>query len=179
MPVTAEMVKELRELSGAGVMDCKKTLEATGGDLKRAQEILREKGLAVAAKKAERVARQGLVESYVHMGKIGALVELNCETDFVARTPEFKELAHALAMQVVGAQPQCVKPEDIPAAVLEEQKRACGDNLEKFYAEVCLLKQVSIKDPSKTVQDMINEAIAKTGENIVLRRFARFELGVE
>jgi elongation factor Ts len=177
MPVTAEMIKKLRELTGAGILECKKALEATDGDLKRAQEILREKGLAVAAKKADRVARQGLVDCYVHMGRIGALVEVNCETDFVARTPEFKELAHAVAMQVVGAQPQYLKPEDIPAAVLEEQKRICGDELDKFYGEVCLLKQLSIKDQSKTVQDLINEAVAKTGENIVLRRFARFELG--
>jgi elongation factor Ts len=177
MPVTAEMIKKLRELTGAGVLECKKALEATDGDLNRAQEILREKGLAIAAKKADRVTRQGLVDCYVHMGRIGALVEVNCETDFVARTPEFKELAHALAMQVVGAQPEYLKPEDIPAAVLEEQKRICGDELDKFYGEVCLLKQLSIKDQSKTVQDLINEAIAKTGENIVLRRFARFELG--
>jgi elongation factor Ts len=177
MPVTAEMIKELRVLTGAGILECKKALEAANGDLDRAREILREKGLAVAAKKADRVARQGLVESYVHHGRIGALVELNCETDFVARTPEFKELAHALAMQIVGAQPQYVKPEDIPAAVLEEQKRNCGDDLDKFYGEVCLLKQISIKDQNKTVQDMVNEAITRTGENIVLRRFARFELG--
>jgi len=179
MPVTAEMIKELRQLSGAGVMECKKALEATDGDLKRAQEILREKGLTMAAKKTERVARQGLIESYVHQSRIGALVELNCETDFVARTPDFKELAHALAMQVVGAQPQYLKPEDVPAAVLEEQKRVCGDDLSKFYGEACLLKQLSIKDQTKTVQDLITEAIAKTGENIVLRRFARFELGIE
>lgn len=177
MPVTAEMIKQLRELTNAGVMDCKKALEATDGDLTRAQAILREKGLLMAAKKADRVARQGLVESYVHMGRIGALVELNCETDFVARMPEFKELAHTLAMQIVGAQPQYLKPEDVPAAVLEEQKRVCGDDLDKFYGENCLLKQVSIQDQSKTVQDLINEAIGKTHENIVLRRFARFELG--
>jgi elongation factor Ts len=179
MPVTAEMIKQLRDLTNAGVMDCKKALEATDGDLTRAQAILREKGLLMAAKKADRVARQGLVESYVHMGRIGALVELNCETDFVARMPEFKELAHALAMQIVGAQPQYLKPEDVPAAVLEEQKRVCGDDLSKFYGETCLLKQLSIQDQSKTVQDLINEAIAKTHENVVLRRFARFELGAD
>jgi len=179
MAITAEMIKQLREVTGAGVMECKKALEAADGDLKRAQEILREKGLLAAAKKVERVARQGLVEAYVHQGRIGALVELNCETDFVARTSEFKELAHALAMQVVGAQPQYLKPEDVPPAVLEEQKRVCGDDLDKFYGEACLLKQLSIKDQTKTVQELITEAIAKTGENIVLRRFARFELGGE
>ena len=177
MPITAEMIKELRERSGAGILACKKTLEETNGDMNRAQEILREKGLVIAAKKAERVARQGLVESYVHLGRMGALIELNCETDFVARTPQFKELAHDLAMQVVGAHAQYVKPEDIPAAVLEEQKRSSGPDLTQFYTEVCLLKQLCIKDPSKTVQDLINDAIAKTGENIVLRRFAHMELG--
>jgi elongation factor Ts len=177
MPVTAEMIKQLRERTGAGILECKKTLEATDGDLNRAQEVLREKGLAVAARKADRVARQGLIESYVHMGRIGALVELNCETDFVARTPEFKELAHALAMQVVGAHAQYLKPEDVPPAVLEEQKCSNRNELDNFYSEVCLLKQISIRDQSKTVQDLVNETIAKTGENIVLRRFARFELG--
>lgn len=179
MPVTAEMIKELRGLTGAGILECKKALESADGDLIRAQEILREKGLAVVAKKADRATRQGLIESYVHMGRIGALVELNCETDFVARTPEFKDLAHALAMQIVGAQAQYLKPEEIPASVLEEQKRICGDDLTKFYDEVCLLRQLSIRDQSKTVQDLINETIAKTGENIVLRRFVRFELGAD
>ncbi|MBC7261742.1 MAG: elongation factor Ts, partial [Chloroflexi bacterium] len=145
--------------------------------------------------KAERVAKEGLVESYVHMGKIGALVELNCETDFVARLPEFKQLAHDLAMQVVAARPQYLKPEDIPPEVLEEQKRLyraqmadqnkpehvlekiVENKLQKFYAEVCLLSQPFIKDENRTVQDVINEKIAATGENIVLRRFVRLELG--
>lgn len=195
MNVTSEMIKELRELTGAGVLDCKKALESANGDMGRAQQILREKGLAIAAKKAERVAKEGLVESYVHMGKIGALVELNCETDFVARLPEFKQLAHDLAMQVVAARPQYLKPEDIPPEVLEDQKRLyrsqmtdqnkpehvldkiVENKLQKFYAEVCLLNQPFIKDENRTVQDVINEKIAATGENIVLRRFVRIELG--
>ncbi|MBC7231881.1 MAG: translation elongation factor Ts [Chloroflexi bacterium] len=195
MNITSEMIKELRELTGAGVLDCKKALESANGDMSRAQEILREKGLAIAAKKADRVAREGLVESYVHMGKIGALVELNCETDFVARLPEFRQLAHDLAMQVVAARPLYLRPEDIPPEIVENEKRLyraqmadqnkpehvldkiVENKLQKFYAEVCLLNQPFIKDENKTVQDVINEKIAATGENIVLRRFVRLELG--
>jgi elongation factor Ts len=194
MSVTAEMVKELRELTGAGVLNCKEALEAAQGDMERAQQILREKGLARAAKKAEREAKQGLVEGYVHMGKAGALVELNCETDFVARTPEFHELAHDLAMQVVATRPRYVRPEDIPAEVLEQEKekyraelayekkpehvmaRILEGKLTKFRDEVCIVNQPFIRDQEKTVQDVINEAIATIGENIVLRRFAHLTL---
>ncbi|MGQ9492700.1 MAG: translation elongation factor Ts [Anaerolineae bacterium] len=189
------MIKELRELTGAGVLDCKKALESAHGDMARAQEILREKGLAIAARKADRVAKEGLVESYVHMGRVGALVELNCETDFVARLPEFKQLAHDLAMQVVATNPQYLRPEDIPSEVVENEKRRylaqmadqnkaahvlddiVENKLQRFYAEVCLLSQLFIKDENRTVQDIINEKIAATGENIVLRRFVRMELG--
>jgi len=195
MPVTAEMVKELRETTGAGVLDCKKALEATNGDMDQAQQILREKGLARAAKKAGREAKEGLIEAYIHMGKVGALVELNCETDFVARTPEFKELAHDLAMQVVAASPQYIKPEDIPPEVVENKKRSyraqlaeqgkpehvvekiIAGKLQKFYEQVCILNQPFIKDQDKTIQDVITEKIAVIGENIVLRRFVRLELG--
>ena len=195
MPIPLEMVKELREITGAGVLDCKKALESANGDMSRAQQILRDKGLAMAARKAERVAKQGLVEAYVHMGKAAALVELNCETDFVARTPEFKALAHDLAMQVVGARPRYIRPEDIPAEVLENEKRdyraqmaaqnkpahvlekIVENKLQKFCAEVCILNQPFIKDENRTVQDVINEKIATIGENIVLRRFVRLELG--
>jgi elongation factor Ts len=191
------MIKELREHTGAGVLDCKEALEAAGGDVKRAQQILIEKGVAKAARRAEREAKQGLIEAYLHMGKVGALLELNCETDFVARTDEFKALAHDLAMQVVGARPQYLSPEDIPAEVVEEQRQQyqaetaalnkpphvveqiVQNKLEKFYQETCLLNQPFIKDEDKTVQDLINEAIAATGENIVLRRFTRMELGGE
>jgi elongation factor Ts len=195
MPVTNEMVKQLRESTGAGVLACKKALDACGGDIARAQDILREKGLAAAAKKANRATSQGLVEAYVHMGRVAALVELNCETDFVARMPEFKELAHDLAMQVVAARPQYVRPEDIPADVLEKEKhiyraqlaeqkkpeavieKIAEGKLAKFYADVCLLKQPFIKDQEKVVEDVIKAKVAKTGENIVLRRFVRMELG--
>ena len=195
MAVTVDMIKELRELTGAGVLDCKTALEAAGGELERAQQILVEKGLARAARRAEREAKEGLIEAYLHMGKAGALLELNCETDFVARTEEFKTLAHNLAMQVVGARAQYLSPDEIPAEVIEEQKQGyraeaaalnkpphvveqiVENKLEKFYQDVCLLNQPFIKDEDKTVLDLINEAIATTGENIVLRRFARMELG--
>jgi len=188
------MIKQLRESTGAGILDCKKALDACDGDMERAQSILREKGFVAAAKKAGRVTRQGLIEAYVHMGKAAALVELNCETDFVARTTEFKNLAHDLAMQVVALRPQYVRPADIPADVLENEKRKyraqladqkkpedvvekiVEGKLVKFYAEVCLLHQPFIKDEEHTVEDVIKEYIAKTGENIVLRRFARMEL---
>ncbi len=195
MNVTNEMVKQLREATEAGVLDCKKALEATGGDMERATEKLREKGLISAAKKADRVALNGLIEAYAHLGKAAALVELNCETDFVARLPEFKELAHDLAMQVVASRPEYVKPEDIPAELLESKRRIyraeavdqkkpeamvekiVAGKLDKFYADVCILHQPFIKDQQKLVQDVIKERIAKTGENIVLRRFVRLELG--
>ncbi len=195
MAITSEMVKELRECTGAGVLDCKKALEASGGDLDRATTILREKGLAGAARKATRAANQGLIEAYVHMGKVAGVVELNCETDFVARMPEFKELAHDLAMQVVASRPQYVRAEEVPVEVLEKERaiyraqmadqnkpaavvdKIIEGKVQKFYQDVCLLNQVSIHDPSKSVQQTIDEKIAKTGENIVLRRFVRMELG--
>jgi len=194
MSVTNQMIKQLREATQAGILDCKKALEACGGDMERATEKLREKGLISAAKKADRVASNGLIEAYVHMGKAAALVELNCETDFVARLPEFKELAHDLAMQVVAAKPEYVRPEDIPAELLESKRRIyraealdqkkpeamleriVEGKLSKFYVDVCILHQPFIKDQEKIVQDVIKERIAKTGENIVLRRFVRFEL---
>jgi elongation factor Ts len=195
VPATLESIKELRETTGAGVLECKNALESAGGDMDRAQQILREKGLARAARRAEREAKEGLVEAYVHMGKAAALVELNCETDFVARTVEFKELAHDLAMQVVAARPQYVKPEEIPPEALESEKqiykaqvadldkpahiveRIVENKLQKFYEEVCILNQPFIKDENKTVQDVIKETAATIGENIVLRRFVRMELG--
>jgi len=194
MRVTPDMIKELREITGAGILDCKEALEAADCNLERAQRALREKGLARAAKKADRVAEQGLIEAYVHMGKAGALVELNCETDFVARTAEFQNLAHDLAMQVVATRPQYVRPEDIPEAVLEAQKakyreevaaqnkpdhiveKIIEGKLRKFYEEACILNQPFIKDEDQTVQDVITAAVAKMGENIVLRRFTHLEL---
>jgi len=189
------MVRELREATGAGVLDCKKALEAADGDMDRAREVLRERGLAKAAKKVGRTVGQGLVEAYVHMGRVAALVELNCETDFVARTPEFKELAHDLAMQVVAARPQYVRPEEIPPEVLEGERRIyraqiadqkkpehvlekiVEGKLRKFHENVCILNQPFIKDQNRSVGDMITEKVASIGENIVLRRFVRLELG--
>lgn len=194
--IDKEMVKALRERTGAGVLDCKKALEETGGDLEEAAKILRQRGLAIAAKKAERVAQEGLVEAYIHAGgRLGALVEINCETDFVARTEEFRRLAHDLAMQVVASNPRYLRPEDIPPEVVEEKRwfflselegqnkpedvleRIVEGKLEKYYDQVCLLRQPFIKDEGLTVQEVITEGIAKVGENIVVRRFARYELG--
>jgi len=196
LEITTSMVKELREATGAGVLDCKKALEASGGDLEKAKAYLREKGLAAAAKKAGRVAKEGLIEAYVHTGgRVGALIQLDCETDFVARTEEFKALAHDLAMQVVAAKPLYLAPEDIPPDVLEEEKnvyraqardagkpehimeRIVEGKLQKHFQEVCLMRQPFIKDDDLTVQDILTRTIAKLGENIVMRRFARFELG--
>jgi len=166
MTVPAQTVKELRNLTGAGMLDCKKALEEAGGELDKAKEILRQRGIAIAEKKAAEETRQGLVEAYIHSdGRLGALVELNCQTDFVAHTDEFRALAHDLAMQVAATDPQHIAPEELPA----------GDDGNP--QEVCLLAQPFIRDPSRTIQDLINDAIAKTGENIRVRRFARFHLG--
>jgi len=190
------MVKDLRAATGAGVLDCRNALQQTGGDFDKAVELLREKGLATAAKKAGREAREGIIGAYVHTGaRTAALVELNCETDFVARTPEFQQLAKDLAMQVVAARPQYLDVADIPAEVLERERqgyraqiagsgkpehvieRMVEGKLEKFYEENCLLRQPFIKDEGITVQSLITQAIAKLGENIVVRRFVRYELG--
>jgi len=166
MAVPAETVKKLRDLTGAGMLDCKKALEETGGELERAKEILHQRGIDIAGKKATEETRQGLVEAYIHPdGRLGALVELNCQTDFVARTDGFQALAHDLAMQVAATDPQHIAPEELPAG--------SDGNPE----ELCLLAQPFIRDPSRTIQDLINETIAKTGENIRVRRFARFHLG--
>jgi elongation factor Ts len=164
--VTAQEVKELRELTGAGVMDCKRALQETGGDKDKAVEILRQQGLSAAEKKSHRTTEQGLVECYIHAGgRIGAMVEVNCETDFVARTPDFKALARDLAMQVAATGPLSVSADDLPPDTLGDPK------------ELCLLRQDYIRDPSRTVLDIVNDVIAKTGENVRVRRFARFELG--
>jgi elongation factor Ts len=166
MTVSAKTVKELRDLTGAGMLDCKKALEKTGGELDKAKEILRKRGIAIAEKKATQETRQGLVEAYIHPdGRLGALVELNCQTDFVARTDAFRALAHELAMQVAATDPQHIAPDELPAG--------SDGNPE----ELCLLAQPFIRDPSRTIQDLINDTIAKTGENIRVRRFARFHLG--
>jgi elongation factor Ts len=189
------MVKELRQLTGAGVLDCRKALETAGGDLKRAAELLREKGLAAAAKKAAREVHEGLIGSYIHMGsKVAALVELNCETDFVARTADFQGLAKDLAMQIVAARPTWVRIEDVPADVLAQQTATFGaevdpakpaaviekiieGKLAKFLEESCLLEQPFIKDETVRIKDLLTAAVARLGENIVVRRFARLEVG--
>jgi len=168
LKISTEQVKELRELSGAGVMDCKNVLVETGGDTDRALEILKQKNLARAVRKADRPVSQGIVEAYIHPGAgLGAMVEVLCETDFVARTDEFKELAHQLAMQVAAMDPQFISAEDIA-------EESDGDGV--VPEAVCLLLQPYIKDPSRAVRDIINETIAKVGENIKVSRFARFAL---
>jgi elongation factor Ts len=198
MASLAEDVKELREQTGAGVMDCKVALEQTGGDFQLAVEYLRKKGLADAAKRQHREAREGMVASYIHPGsKLGVLVEIDCETDFVARTEDFRQLVRDLAMQVAAANPSFVAREDVPPSVLEKEReiyrtqmadqkkppqvvdKIVEGKLEKFFGEQCLLEQPFIKDASgKTrVRDLVAAATAKTGERIVVRRFARFQVG--
>jgi len=196
MAVTTAMIKELRQATGAGVLDCKRALDETNGNMAKATEILKEKGLATAAKKASREAADGRVEAYVHPGdKLAVLVEINCETDFVARTDEFQGMCHDIAMQIAAQAPSWVSRDDVPAEVLEEEKtkyreEMAGQNkpehimdriiegkLSKFYSEHCLLDQPFIKDDEKTVQQLVTEAVAKMGENIVVKRFSRFQIG--
>ena len=196
MAVTAEMVKELRETTGAGMMDCKRALVETNGDMQKAIDLLREKGLAAAAKKAGRVAAEGAVMSYIHGGgRIGVLVEVNCETDFVAKTDGFQALAKDIAMQIAAANPQYVRREEVPADTIEHEKeilkaqalnegkpaqivdKMVVGRIEKYYKEVCLLEQQFIKNPDLTVQQLVTENIAKIGENISVRRFVRYQLG--
>ncbi len=166
MPISTDSIRDLRERSGAGIMDCKRALEATDGTIEAAEKLLAQKGLAIASKKAGRTADQGLVDFYVHSGgKLGAMIEVNCETDFVARTDQFKSLAHDLAMQVAAMNPQFVRADEIPE--------------DSAYSpeEAALLSQTFIRDPSKTVQDLVNETIGQVRENIQVRRFIRFEIG--
>jgi elongation factor Ts len=196
MDVSASVVKELREKTGAGMMDCKKALAETAGDVQKAVDYLRQKGLAAATKKADRVAADGAVAAYVHAGgKLGALVEINCETDFVARTTEFQALLKDIAMQVAAANPRYVRREEIPEAELAKEKtiyrqqalesgkpekivdKIVEGKMERFYSEICLLEQSFIKDQDKKVSEIINDAIARLGENIQIRRFARYHLG--
>ena len=195
MEVSASTVKDLREKTGAGVMDCKKALAECGGDLEKAVDYLRRKGLAAATKKGSRVAAEGLVGAYIHPGgKIGVMVELNCETDFVARTAEFQGLLKDVAMQVAAANPRCVQREEISGEELERERsiyhrqaldsgkpekvveKIVEGKLERFYSEICLLEQAFIKDPDRKVSDLIQEAIARLGENIQVRRFARYQV---
>jgi elongation factor Ts len=177
MVVTANQVKELREKSGAGIMECKRALEQVEGDVARAVDLLKQQGLAKADKKTGRAASQGLIEPYIHgAGRIGSIVEVNCETDFVARTPEFRELAHDLAMQVAATSPGYVSLEEVPSEAWVDLEKEHGDR-DKAAAAVVLLEQPFIKDPKLTVRDLVRERIGKLGENIIVRRFARFEVG--
>ncbi len=194
--ISAAAVKELRERTGAGMMDCKKALTASDGDMEKAIDFLREKGLAAAAKKSGRIAAEGLVEAYIHGGgRMGCLVEVNCETDFVAKTDEFKEFCRDIAMQVVATRPLCVTREELPAEELEHEikvqrelalnegkpekmiDRIVEGRIEKYYKTVCLMEQPFIKNPDITVKDLQTEKIAKIGENINIRRFVFFQMG--
>lgn len=194
--ISASLVKELREKTGAGMMDCKMALSETGGDLEKAVDFLRKKGLSTAAKKSSRDTKEGLIGSYIHVGgKVGVLLEVGCESDFVARTEDFQQLVKDIAMQVAAADPRFVRREEVTADVLEREKdiyrqqalstgkpapvveKIVDGKMEKFYGEACLLEQAFIKDPNITVQDLVSAKIAKLGENIRVNRFARFKIG--
>lgn len=198
MDITPAMVKELRVKTGAGMMDCKEALAAADGDFEKAVDFLRKKGMSAATKRSSKAAKDGIVVSYIHMGgKIGVLLEVNCETDFVAKTDDFQTMAKDIAMQIAAANPQYVRPEEIPEGALEREKaiyreqalaekkpekiweKIIEGKLNKFYEEVCLVKQKFIKNTDVTVETMVNNMIAKTGENILIRRFSRFQLGEE
>jgi len=196
MEISASLVKDLREKTGAGMMDCKKALTETAGDFEKAVDFLRKKGIAAAAKKAGRTTKEGAVTSYIHgEGKVGVLLEVNCETDFVARTEQFRQLVKDLSMHIAAASPQWVRSEEVPAEILAKEKeiavaqmQASGKpaavlekiaegKLKKFYEDNCLLHQAFVKDPAKSIEQLLKEAIAALGENISIRRFARFVLG--
>lgn len=196
MEVSAKLVKELRDRTGAGMMDCKKALQETNGDVEAAVDYLRAKGILKAAKKTGRATKEGIIGAYIHPGdKLGVLIEVNCETDFAARTEKFMELVRNLAMQVAAANPICVRREEVPPDVLEREKqiyraqalesgkpekvieKMIEGKLEKFYKENCLMEQSYIRDPEKTIEDVIKEAIATIGENIRVARFVRYQLG--
>ncbi len=195
MEITAKMVGELREKSGAGMMDCKKALAENQGDFEKAVLWLREKGMSQVAKRAGRSANQGMIGSYVHSGKVGVLIEINCETDFVAKTDDFQNLAKELAMQVAASVPKYVAREEVPAAELEQERtvylneakqsgkpeavqaKIAEGKIESYYKQVCLLDQPYIREPKKSVKQYVTEVAAKLGENVVVRRFARLQLG--
>lgn len=196
MEVSAAAVKNLREKTGAGMMDCKKALAESGGDLDKAVDYLRQKGLAAASKKASRTASDGAIGAYVHPGgKIGVLVELNCETDFVARTPEFQNLLKDIAMQIAAANPRYLRPEEVPTEDLEKEReiyrrqaletgkpekvveKIVDGKIDRFYSEVCLLEQSFIKNPDRKVSEILSDAVARLGENIQVKRFSRYQLG--
>ncbi len=194
--ITAAMVKELRERTNAGMMDCKKALQECDGDMDKAVDYLRQKGLAVAAKRAGRATSEGVVQSYIHAGnKLGVMVEVNCETDFVAKTDQFVEFARNVAMHIAATNPLCIKREDAPQDVLDKEReiyrqqalesgkpehivdKIVEGRIEKYLKEICLLEQPYVKDPDLTIQDLLNELVAKMGENISIRRFVRYQVG--
>lgn len=196
--VSATMVKSLREKTGAGIMDCKAALTECGGDLEKAIDFLRKKGIATAAKRAGRATSEGTVQSYIHMGgKIGVLVEVNCETDFVAKTDDFTAFAKNIAMHIAATSPVGISPEDVPQALVDREReiyraqvlemgkpeqmveKIAAGKLNKFFKESCLMSQQYVKEPDKTIADYLNEVIAKTGEKITIKRFARFQIGME
>ena len=196
MEISASAVKELREKTGAGMMDCKKALAEASGDLVKAIDYLRKKGIASASKKAGRATKEGTISSYIHgEGKVGVLVEINCETDFVARTEQFKQFVKDVSMHIAAAQPQWVRSDEVPAAVIAKEKeiaiaqmqasnkpaavleKIAEGKVNKFYEDTCLLNQPFVKDPAKTIEQLLKETIATLGENIAIRRFARFTLG--
>ena len=171
-----EQIKQLRERTSAGIMDCKRALEETGGDLDAAEILLRKQGIASAAKKASRAANQGLIVSYIHGGRIGVLLELNCETDFVARTEDFQQLGRDIAQHIVGMFPRYIRAEEVPAAIRERERKVHGSD-EAADRSMVLMAQPFVRDPKRTIGEMVQEAIGKLGENIVIRRFTRYELG--
>ncbi|MFP3866719.1 MAG: translation elongation factor Ts [Desulfobacteraceae bacterium] len=196
MQITAEKIKELRDKTNAGMMDCKKALTETQGDLDKAVVLLRQKGLAIAQKRSGRATSEGLIHAYIHFGgKIGVLLEVNCETDFVAKTPAFQEFVKNLAMQIAATNPLCIRREEIPAKLLEKETaifraqalesgkpekvidKIVEGRLNKFYAEACLLEQSYVKNPDLRIQDYLNEVITQVGENVTIRRFTRYQLG--
>lgn len=196
MKITSQMVKELRDKTNAGMMDCKKALGETDGDMEKAVDLLRQKGLAVAAKRADRATSEGVVDCYIHAGgKLGVMVEVGCETDFVAKTDDFKAFARDIAMHVAAVNPVAISREDIPADLIEREKaiyvkqaqdsgkpeniieKIVTGKIEKYISEICLMEQKFVKNPDLTVQDLLNELIAKMGENISIKRFARFQVG--
>ncbi len=196
MSISAAMVKELREKTGVGMMDCKKALTETNGEVEKAIDFLRKKGLADARKKESRIANEGIIGTYIHAGgKIGVLIEANCETDFVAKTDEFNTLVKDVAMHIAAQSPMCLKREEVPEEVLQREKEIFADQaresgkpekiidkiasgkIEKFYSEACLLEQPFVKDPSITVSELISQRVASLGENISIKRFTRFQVG--
>lgn len=198
MNITSQMVKDLRDKTAAGMMDCKKALADTNGDMEKAVDLLRQKGLAVAAKRAGRATSEGVIETYIHAGgKLGVMVELGCETDFVAKNDSFREFARDIAMHIAAANPVSITREDVPEAILAREKeiyiqqamesgkpaniaeKMVAGKIEKYLAEICLLEQKFVKNPDLSIQDLLNELVGKMGENISIKRFARFQVGVE